>query len=137
MLDLEDREVAVERWRETARADLVEKLHADVLAFAQAHEMADESRRDLAVAVWEALINAVHHAYRGTPPGDVEVDVATDGESLSVRVADHGVGAGGRSFGLGAQIMRGMADRLEIGPMAGGPGTVVVMEFGIDGRTTL
>jgi anti-sigma regulatory factor (Ser/Thr protein kinase) len=137
MFDLEERPVATQRWRGAARTAVIDELHADVMAFARRHRMAEAPLRDLGVAVWEALVNAVRHAYRDTEPGDVELDVATDGECLTVRVADHGAGAGGRPYGLGAQIMRGLSDRLEIGPMFGGPGTVVLMEFGIGGRATL
>jgi two-component sensor histidine kinase len=135
--EMEEPVVTIARWDGLAVASLMDEVRAAVLDFAVAQSMAETTRRDLGVALREALANAAQHAYPVDHPGDVRVDVATDGEHLTVRVADEGAGAVGREPGLGVQLMRGMAERVEIGPASRGPGTVVLMEFPMAGRSEL
>jgi len=62
----------------------------------------------VALAVSEAVGNAVRHAYPGST-GPVEVEAELDDADVVVYVRDEGVGVGGRSgdpgLGLGMQIM--------------------------------
>ena len=99
--------------------------------------MAATTRQDVGLALGEALTNAARHAYPSDQPGEVRVDAATDGEHLSIRVTDRGAGATGRRPGLGMQLMRGVAEHVEIGPTFDGQGTVVVMEFPMRDRTPI
>ena len=94
--------------------------------------MPEQRRRDVAVAVSEAVTNVVRHAYPSRVAGQVRVDAASDGECLSVRVSDQGFGGETcDSLGLGLRLMRAIADRVEVGPPMDGPGTVVDMEFSL------
>ena len=91
-----------------------------VTAFAAEHGMAEPTRADLAAAVSEAVTNAVRHAYPPDRMGEVVLDAVADGEWLTVRVSDRG---------LGLPLMHELADRVEDGPGPDGVGTIVVMGF--------
>jgi anti-sigma regulatory factor (Ser/Thr protein kinase) len=60
------------------------------------HRFCDEQcvtnaqRFSLITAVGEAVANAVEHAYRGEPPGEVLIRTGADNNSISVDVEDHG-----------------------------------------------
>ena len=84
-------------------------------------------REAVALAVSEALTNAVVHAY-AHDDGDIALLVVVDGEYLVVRVQDHGRGFpadGQNGFGLG--LMRALADRVRIDSRLGG--TLVELTF--------
>ena len=49
-----------------------------------------------------------------------------------MRVEDRGRGIDHASWGLGLGLMIALADRIEIGPSLGGPGTSVLMEFPVE-----
>ena len=123
-------EVETARWDGAADTPMIDAFRGSVTDFAAAHGMDDRHRRDLGVAVEEALTNVVRHAYPFTPAGEVRVEAATDGEFLSVRIADGGVGDDERrDRGTGTSIMRGASERFERGAGLDGQGTVVLMEF--------
>ncbi|HEX8122838.1 MAG TPA: ATP-binding protein [Solirubrobacteraceae bacterium] len=103
-----------------------------VTGFAGRQGMTTPARSDMAVAVSEAVTNTVRHAYGDDARGDVVVDAASDGEWLTVRVADDGRGGTeDAGSGAGVRLMRELADRLELSSGHGGVGTVVLMEFPI------
>jgi serine/threonine-protein kinase RsbW len=106
-----------------------------VTAFAAEHGMGRRGRDSVAVAVSEAVTNAVRHAYPPDAVGDVELAAATDGEWLTVRVRDRGRGTESTSLGLGMPLMERLADRVEVGASEAGAGTVVVLEFPVDEAT--
>jgi serine/threonine-protein kinase RsbW len=94
---------------------------------------------DLQLAVGEAAANGVEHAYRGCPPGPVEIDLelrdrASAGGAVVVRVLDHGfwrpapVEAGPRGRGL--SLIRTLSDGLDVSPT--GSGTEVSFEIPVD-----
>lgn len=90
--------------------------------------------QDIALAVSEALTNAVTHAYARHPrPGAVAVHAALDGYALDVVVLDEGVGMAPPSMrpstGLGLAIIARVTERLELSDAA--PGTRVRMTFAI------
>ena len=134
MPDMHDT-VATATWGADADVGCIVRLRDEVTAFAAQHGMPETTLTDLGVAVSEALTNCARHAYPTGAAGDMLVDAAADGECFTVRVADQGAGVGGATVGLGIKIMRGFADRLEIGRRSGGPGTTVVMEFSMSPRT--
>jgi len=82
----------------------------------------------VALAVSEAVTNAVIHAYRDrapdSEPGEVQVTVTIDGEELLVSVADEGMGMRPRAdspgAGLGLPIIATLADRFEVRQQTGG-----------------
>jgi two-component sensor histidine kinase len=103
----------------------------------------------LALVLTELVTNAVEHGFPGREFGTVEIDVARDGSSLRIVVADDGVGMPdnirslGRASrsGLGSQIVQTLVTN-ELGgtirwdPREGG-GTQVVLELELrDGQSS-
>ncbi|HEX8206571.1 MAG TPA: ATP-binding protein [Solirubrobacteraceae bacterium] len=128
-MDFEGRAVATAHFAEPATVAAIGTVRRRVIAFAEEHGMAYAQRLPVAAALSEAVTNAVRHAYPAHETGDVVVDVATDGESLTVRVADRGPGGETARPGLGVQLMTKLADRLELAAGGDGIGTVALMEF--------
>ena len=95
---------------------------------------ADELEDSVALAVSEAVGNAVRHAYPDEV-GPVEVEAEVDDDDFVVYVRDQGVGVGEGSLdpglGLGMQIMRQFG-RLRVDPRPGG-GTQVSLRFRLRG----
>jgi serine/threonine-protein kinase RsbW/stage II sporulation protein AB (anti-sigma F factor) len=86
---------------------------------------------DLALAVSEAVSNAVLHAYRDTEEGRVRLRAEIEGGDLLVQVADDGVGmkpnprAAGLGMGLG--LIGSLANEANL--ESSGNGLRVVMRF--------
>jgi anti-sigma regulatory factor (Ser/Thr protein kinase) len=89
----------------------------------------------VALAVTEAITNAVVHAYVDrAEPGDIEVIVQClpDDAGIEVLVCDDGLGmvprADSPGVGLGLPMVATLAERFEVEARAGG-GTRVLMAF--------
>jgi len=109
-------------------------LRRAVIALAARGGASDRQRQDIALAVSEALTNAVEHAYAGHDrPGPVAVHAALYDSALEVLVTDDGVGLPPPTLhpatGLGLSIIARAADRLELSDAM--PGTRVRMTFAI------
>jgi len=81
------------------------------------------------------MTNVVVHAYRHHKrAGGIELEAELDGDSLSVRVRDHGEGLKPRldspGLGLGLPLIAQMSTRSEITSPAGG-GTEITMHFDV------
>jgi serine/threonine-protein kinase RsbW/stage II sporulation protein AB (anti-sigma F factor) len=106
-------------------------LRKAVVAYAEQAGFGDTSQ--IALAVSEAITNAVVHAYRDSAEvGDVRV-VACDGpDELVVVVRDYGDGmmprADSPGLGLGLPLITTMTDDLQI-EAADGAGTLLRMHF--------
>jgi anti-sigma regulatory factor (Ser/Thr protein kinase) len=89
----------------------------------------------IALCVTEAMTNVVVHAYRRHErPGRIEMDAELDGDSLRVRVRDHGHGLKPRldspGLGLGLPLIAQMSARSAIvSPERGG--TEITMRFNV------
>ena len=87
-------------------------------------------KSNVALAVSEAVSNAIHHAYRGRE-GPITVHGRRDPGRLVVEVIDRGVGMrpnpASPGLGLGLSLIGMMADDFEID--AGPGGTAVRMRF--------
>ena len=122
-----------------ARVEGVPETRESVRSFAAAHGLSGERQTELAVAVSEAVTNAVRHAYPKDQPGDVVVDAAADSDRIVVRVEDHGCGIEGPScdadtpsLGQGLRLIDNLADHAEASPGPDGRGTAVSMTFRLD-----
>lgn len=128
-MEKDERAVATAHFQGPATVEAIATARRWVAAFASEHGMTGARKAEMATAVSEAVTNAVRHAYPASELGDVVVDAATDGEWLTVRIADDGCGQPGESLGLGVSLMTELSDRIELGPGPRGVGTVVLMEF--------
>jgi serine/threonine-protein kinase RsbW/stage II sporulation protein AB (anti-sigma F factor) len=115
-----------------AQPDQVRVIRAEVMAFAVAHGARDPGA--VALAVSEAVTNAVVHAYVDAPePGEIEVIAERVGEDcLEILVCDEGRGMLPRhdspGVGLGLPLVATLAESFEVQARAGG-GTQVRMAF--------
>jgi serine/threonine-protein kinase RsbW/stage II sporulation protein AB (anti-sigma F factor) len=120
--------------------------HPDQIAVARhaaityAAEHGDMDLHAIALAVSEAVSNAVIHAYRHAngQPGEVELileGVLDDG--LRIVVSDNGLGMAPRpdspGLGLGLPLIRRLADRVEVQALPAG-GTQLCMHFDVIDR---
>jgi anti-sigma regulatory factor (Ser/Thr protein kinase) len=90
----------------------------------------------IGLAVTEAVSNAVRHAYRDGPAGEVRVRVTMLARAVEVAVEDDGLGLRPRHDSPGAHLglpmIGSLADDLEV---HAGPGTRLVMRFALDAAT--
>jgi anti-sigma regulatory factor (Ser/Thr protein kinase) len=93
-----------------------------------------DTRSGVAVAVTEAVANAIVHAYRGIAATGVEVALSGDSGGMDVEIRDRGVGLRPRDdspgLGLGLGLMAQLADRFEVADVDGG-GTCVRLHFAL------
>jgi serine/threonine-protein kinase RsbW len=101
--------------------------------FALEHGASDRQAADVALAVSEALTNAVLHSGAAVPDG-LELHLTCEDSELTVAVRDHGRGVRPRldspGAGLGLPIIASLARRLEIRRPQDG-GTEVRMVFAL------
>jgi anti-sigma regulatory factor (Ser/Thr protein kinase) len=122
--------VLVRRYR--ARAEEIRRIRHDVRSHAREQGARDPDA--IALAVTEAVTNAVLHAYVDEPePGEVEVIVQRVGEDcVEILVCDEGRGMRPRTdspgLGLGLPLVATLAEHFEVQARDGG-GTRVRMAF--------
>jgi serine/threonine-protein kinase RsbW len=109
--------------------EIPEIRHA-VRDFAAAHEVEDVDA--VALAVTEAVTNAVLHAYRYEDQGDVRIVACVEPERLVVVVRDYGCGMGPRhdspGLGIGLSTIGHLAGEFSI-EAPDGEGTRLRMHF--------
>jgi len=111
-------------------------LRHSVLGFASDSGASERQLEDIALAVSEALSNAVVHAYVGhDSPGVVAVNALREGRVLEVVVCDEGIGMLPRTDspgpGLGLPLIVRVTEGLELESMDAMPGVRVRMKFAI------
>jgi anti-sigma regulatory factor (Ser/Thr protein kinase) len=115
-----------------AQADQVRLARREVEAYAREHGAVDPN--GIALAVSEAVTNAVIHAYVGEAcPGDVQVVAERhEGNGLEIQVCDDGRGMMPRSdspgLGVGLPLVAKLAQRFRVESRPTG-GTAVSMVF--------
>ena len=117
-----------------AKAEYLLLARLAVAGVARGVPLAHEEVNDLKLAVTEACGNAVRHAYRSGPLGEIALDPVPGPGRLELVVEDHGAGielpvaerAPSEAGGMGLSIIRAVVDELEVGPGPDG-GTVVHM----------
>ncbi len=113
-----------------ARAEYITLGRLALTAIAGVRPVSDETLHDLKLALTEACTNSVKHAY-GNGGGEVEIVYQLEPDRLVVEVGDMGAGfepgelpPGDESDleegGLGIEIIRALADEVEIGPRGDG-----------------
>jgi len=113
-----------------ARAEYITLGRLALTAIAGVRPVSDETLHDLKLALTEACTNSVKHAY-GNGGGDIEIVYLLEPDRLVVEVGDMGSGfePGGlppgdeselEEGGLGIEIIRALADEVEIGPRGDG-----------------
>ena len=118
--------------RFTARPERIAAIRHEVRDCAEANGASDPNA--VALAVTEAITNAVVHAYVDrAEPGDIEVIVQRLPDAgLEILVCDEGRGmmprADSPGIGLGLPRVATLAERFEVQARAGG-GTRVLMAF--------
>ncbi|HEY6836162.1 MAG TPA: ATP-binding protein [Gaiellaceae bacterium] len=108
-------------------------------AIAGVHPVTDETLYDLKLALTEACTNSVRHAYENGREGNVEIVYELEPDRLVVEVGDEGSGfkpleADGsgdelEEGGLGIEIIRALADEVEIGPREEGGSRLRFVKF--------
>ena len=118
--------------RFSARPDEIGRIRHEVRDYARDHGATDPNA--VALAVTEAITNAVVHAYADAPePGEIEVVVQRlPDDGLEILVCDDGRGMMPRhdspGIGLGLPLVATLAERFEVQARADG-GTKVLMAF--------
>ena len=116
-----------------AKAEYITLVRLALSGLSQSRPLSDETLGDLKLAVSEACSNSVRHAYRDGRPGSVEIVYELHPDRLVVEVLDGGEGFSAGEVprndgaltegGLGIEIIRALADELEVGPGEGGQGS--------------
>jgi serine/threonine-protein kinase RsbW len=113
-----------------ARAEYITLGRLALTAIAGVRPVSDEALHDLKLALTEACTNSVKHAY-GNGGGEVEIVYQLEPDRLVVEVGDMGSGfelgelppadeSDLEEGGLGIEIIRALADEVEIGPRGDG-----------------
>ena len=96
--------------------------------------MAEELIANVALAVSEAITNAVLHGYIDRETGFIEVAAHADGPELVVTVTDDGNGMVPRpdspGLGMGLPIIARLTRAMDVRSPASGVGTQLCMTFG-------
>ena len=115
-----------------ARAENVAVVRHVLGGIGDALDLDHEVLADIKLAVSEACANVVVHAYAGTGPGFMDLEVSTQDHHLEVVVRDHGRGMTPRAdspgLGVGLPLIASLAETLELTNGADG-GTEVRMTF--------
>jgi serine/threonine-protein kinase RsbW len=109
-------------------------------ALAGVRPVSDETLYDLKLALTEACTNSVRHAYENGRQGNVEIVYELQPDRLVIEVGDDGAGfeplANGNGDngeleegGLGIEIIRALADEVEIGSREDGGSRLRFVKF--------
>ncbi len=123
--------VAVARWESQATPLAIETVRRDVAAFAARHGMRKRDRAPVALAVAEAVADAVVRARPAAVSTRLTVHAATDGEWLTVRVDDDAPPPH-QDAALALPLVAAVCDRLEYGRSRDG-GNRLLMELALTG----
>jgi serine/threonine-protein kinase RsbW len=127
--------VTTARWSFEATREAPGDGRRALRAFAAGAGATDRALGSVEVCVTEAITNAVMHAYRHDDrPGRVDIEAELDGDSLWIRVRDHGRGLEPRldspGLGLGLPLIAQLSASSEIvSPEHGG--TEILMRFDV------
>jgi serine/threonine-protein kinase RsbW len=123
-----------------ARPEYITLGRLALTALVGVRPVSDETLYDLKLALTEACTNSVRHAYENGREGSVEIVYELQPDRLVVEVGDEGAGFepadGGNGHegeleegGLGIEIIRALADEVEIGPREEGGSRLRFVKF--------
>lgn len=115
--------------RGVASAEFATRLRRELVQWANSLRVPMETVQDVELASYEAVANAVVHAYPAGTTGVVEVDARLAPDSLTVTVTDHGQWRTDDhpSSGHGLPLIRRLSGQTNIAP--GEHGTTVSMRW--------
>jgi serine/threonine-protein kinase RsbW len=124
-----------------ARPGSVGVLRRELVAYARGIGAGEQACQAVALAVSEALTNAVVHAYADREPGELIVEAWQDSDGhLVVVVCDEGPGIQPRidspGLGLGLSLMVQMAAEVRVTDRPQTPGAMVLLRFSLKGSET-
>ena len=131
--------MADDRWQQhaPALAPNVGRMRTGVVAFAAQHGASRRAQDDIALAVSEALTNAVLHAFVRRPAGTMSLLAEAAIDALLVRITDDGSGRSPRAdspgMGIGLTLIDQLTSSVEFHPGARGIGTEVCLRFDAPG----
>src|SRR6266480_3934495 len=120
-------EARVVRLTIPAKAEYITLCRLALAGISHLRPVPDETLHDLKLALTEACTNSVRHAYENGREGNVEIVYELEPDRLVIEVGDEGAGfellddSNGHEGeleegGLGIEIIRALADEVEIGP---------------------
>lgn len=124
-------------WSVPAEPGVVGRLRRDVVGHVRDQGVGDPPLSDLAVAVSEAITNAVLHAFRDGRSGSVcvECEAEPGADQVMIVVRDDGVGMAPNpdtpGLGLGLPLIAELANSLEVRSAEHGAGTELRMTFAV------
>lgn len=117
-------------WDGLADGETAGEVRRAILGWASRADLPVELADELTLAAYEAMANAIEHAYAGAEQGPLSVRVTRDDTAIVVRVADQGrwrSAAGDELRGRGLLLMEGLAKELAVDRTA--HGTTVEMRW--------
>jgi anti-sigma regulatory factor (Ser/Thr protein kinase) len=73
-----------------AEPEELRHIRASIRSWATARHLTSDVQGDLLIALGEATSNSVRHAFRNSPPGEIDIRLSLNDSELSVRVSDNG-----------------------------------------------
>ena len=124
--------MASQHWKSEPRPEEISRLRREVVEYAAEHGLDRALIGDIALAVSEVVTNAVLHAFPEPGGGSITVMATINGDEVTLRIVDDGIGMRPRldspGAGLGLSIAGQVSRRMVVEcPERGG--TEVRMTF--------
>ena len=115
-------------------------MRKGIVDFAARHGASRDAQTDIALAVSEALTNAVVHAFVKQPAGTMGLLAEAAADALLIRITDDGSGMTARAdspgMGVGLNLIANLTSSIEFRPGLRGTGTELRLRFDAPGMRT-